>query len=217
MKLEEAAKRVQVFEGASLTERLSELELSFKGLNRKESERLCLAHELDSSLLASAFEIKKLAGQINVLIHAAGILAALPSILEKAEVIESLSLGAGNTGKKFDLETDKRVAEFKFINWRGGAEAIRQNSLFKDFYDLAEFETDKEKYLYVLGLEMPLKFFNGGRNLKSVMSLNKSLSSEFFDKYKDRFTVVHDYFNFRKNSVKITDLIPVVPELAVLD
>lgn len=216
MKLQEAAKRVQVFEGASLTERLSELELSFKGLNRKESKRLCSAHELDSSLLTSAFEIKKLAGQINTLIHAAGILAALPSILEKSEVIESLSLGAGNTGKKFDLETDKRVAEFKFISWRGGAESIRQNSLFKDFYELAEHETDKEKYLYVLGLEVPLKFFNGGRSLKSVMSLNKSLSSDFFDKYGDRFTVVCDYFSFRKDIAKITDLIPVVPELSVL-
>jgi hypothetical protein len=66
--------------------------------------------------------------------------------LEPAERVEYLSLGAGNTGKAFDLETDLRVCEFKFINWQGGAEAIRQNALFKDLYLLAEASTAKRKY-----------------------------------------------------------------------
>jgi hypothetical protein len=36
-------------------------------------------------------------------IHAVGILTALPHILEHDERIETLSLGAGNTGRQFDL------------------------------------------------------------------------------------------------------------------
>jgi hypothetical protein len=40
-------------------------------------------------------------------------------------------------GRSFDLETDRQVAEFKFIAWRGGAEAIRQNGLFIDIFRLA--------------------------------------------------------------------------------
>jgi hypothetical protein len=32
-------------------------------------------------------------------------------------------IGAGYTGREFDLETNYRVAEFKFIHWRGGPEA----------------------------------------------------------------------------------------------
>jgi hypothetical protein len=77
---------------------------------------------------------------VNVAIHALGILLALPEILEVlevGEVVEELSLGAGNTGRAFDLVTNVRVAEFKFIKWRGGAEAIRQNGLFVDVFHLA--------------------------------------------------------------------------------
>ena len=80
----------------------------------------------------------------------------LPHILEPDERIEYVSLGAGNTGKAFDLETDRRNAEFKFINWRGGSEAIRENTLFKDFYLMAEHETHKLKFLYVLDTKHPL-------------------------------------------------------------
>ena len=66
-------------------------------------------------------------------------------------MIEYVSLGAGNTGRAFDLETNQRIAEFKFIHWQGGPESIRQNSLFKDFYEMAEYDTRKQKFLYVLG------------------------------------------------------------------
>ena len=53
--------------------------------------------------------MKRLAGQINVTIHALGILMCLPHILEPDERVESVSLGAGNTGRDFDLETNVRV------------------------------------------------------------------------------------------------------------
>ena len=81
-----------------------------------------------------------------------------------------MSLGAGNSGRSWDLETDRQIAEFKFISWRGGPEAIRQNSLFKDFLYLAEHETDKSKHLYVLGTEVPIKFLSGRRAFTSVLS-----------------------------------------------
>ena len=85
-------------------------------------------------------------GQINVVIHALGILLCLPHILRPGEVIDYVSLGAGNTGRAFDLETSLRIAEFKFIHWQGGPESIRQNSLFKDFYEMAEHETQNRPH-----------------------------------------------------------------------
>ena len=87
--------------------------------------------------------IKQLTGQINVMIHALGILLCLPHILGADEIIDYVSLGAGNTGRGFDLETNRRIAEFKFIHWQGGPQSIRRNALFKDFYEMAEYETDK--------------------------------------------------------------------------
>ena len=185
----------------------------FQGLDANRAKELCGANKLDSNLLSASFELKKLAGQINVVIHAAGILASLPSILKEGEKIEYLSLGAGNTGKLFDLETTHRIAEFKFINWKGGPESIRQNSLFKDFFGLAEEETEKGKYLYVLGIEKPFKFFTGKRKLSSVMSKNIALQSRFSSIYGTRFSVVNEYYKFRENDVKLVDITPVLPEL----
>lgn len=213
MEIGEAAKRVKNFENGSLTDRLSDLEYEFQGLTRKGALALCETQSLDSDLLTASYHVKSLAGQIHVIIHAAGILTSLPEILEQGEKIEYLSLGAGNTGRQFDLETDKRVAEFKFINWKGGSESIRQNSLFKDFYGLAEAETNKNRCLYVLGLTQPLKFFRGRRALTSVMSKNAALAASFKSRYEDRFSVVNEYFETKKDIVEIIDLAPVVPAL----
>ena len=206
MRIEEAVQKVKRFEGDRLTDKLSSLEREFSGLYKRGIEESCQKHSIDSKLLVSAFEIKKLTSQINISIHAIGMLAALPHLINDDEYIEYLSLGAGNTGHKFDLETDKRIAEFKFISWQGGAEAIRQNSLFKDFYELAEHETHKERYLYVLGIAIPLKFFNGHRAIQSVLSKSTKLSREFIERHGNRFVRVNEYYQYRKNLVKIVDL-----------
>ncbi len=76
------------------------------------------------------------------------LLISLPSILNDGERVEAMSLAAGNTGKGFDLETSERIAEFTFIEWKGGPDVIRKNKVFKDFYFLAEADTGKEKELY---------------------------------------------------------------------
>jgi hypothetical protein len=52
-----------------------------------------------AEVLAAAGLVKQMAGQINVVIHALGILLCLPHILRPSEVIDYISLGAGNTGR----------------------------------------------------------------------------------------------------------------------
>jgi hypothetical protein len=214
--LEDVVKRVQEFEAASLTDRLSDLEMRFRGLKKKPCGKLCISSKLDFKLLYAASELKKIASQINVVIHAVGILTSLPAILQDGEQIEYLSLGAGNTGRKFDLETNLRIAEFKFISWKGGSESIRQNSTFKDFFGLAEEKSSKKKYLYVLGTEKPLKFLTGQRALDSVMSRNAKLAKEFAKRYNSRFSCVREYYRYRKSSVQIVDLTAIIPELRAL-
>jgi hypothetical protein len=106
------------------------------------------------------------------------------------------------------------VAEFKFIRWRGGAESIRQNSIFKDLFLLVESQIPKQKFLYLLGTYHALKFLNGGRALKSVLSLNDKVRESFFGRYGDRFRTVRDYYNAHKGAVRIEDVSPWLPELA---
>src|SRR5271168_1214145 len=160
---------LQTFRGADLTQTIYQIETSLRGASADGYAAVLTTSGAKAEVLGAAGLIKQLAGQINVVIHALGILLCLPHILRPGEVIEYVSLGAGNTGRSFDLETSQRIAEFKFIRWQGGPESIRQNSLFKDFYEMAEHETPKEKYLYVLGTEHGEKFFNGGRALSSVL------------------------------------------------
>lgn len=213
----EAAERIEQFTGESLTKRISGIETNLQGSDKRACETLYSSSDITLALFDSAFTLKKAAGQVNVLIHAVGILLLLPHILEDGELIKALSLGAGNTGRPFDLETDRRVAEFKFINWQGGAESIRQNSLFKDYYLMAEYPTTKSKYLYVLGTKYPLKFLTSSRSLESIMSKNNKLWDEFRKKYETRFTKVSEYFEFRKHSIKLVDASSIIPQLMGTD
>jgi hypothetical protein len=152
----EAVAALQAFCGPDLTETIKGIELSLRNVTADSCEAALSACGRRTEVLSAAGLIKRLAGQIHVVVHALGILLCLPRILEPGEVVEYVSLGAGNTGRPFDLETNQRIAEFKFIHWQGGAEVIRQNALFKDFYGMAEHATTKNKILYVLGTEHPL-------------------------------------------------------------
>ncbi len=212
--LAEAARNVQNFAATSLRRKIAQLEAEFISNENFSVETLCTNSNIDLTLLASALMMKRAAGQINEVVHAVGILLLLTHILEDGEIIESLSLGAGNTGRNFDLETNLRVAEFKFIDWRGGAEAIRQNTFFKDFYLLAESDTTKQRYLYVIGDRYPLKFLHGKRALKSVMSKDSGLAARFLALYGEQFAKVHEYYTYRKDRVQIIDVTAFIPDFA---
>jgi hypothetical protein len=204
---------LQTFRGADLTGTIYQIERSLKGVSAHNYSTVLTTSGARAEVLGAAGLIKQLAGQINVVIHALGILLCLPKILRPNEVIDYVSLGAGNTGRAFDLETNQRIAEFKFIHWQGGPESIRQNALFKDFYEMAESGIAKEKYLYVLGTAHAEKFFNGGRALSSVLSRNEKLRKDFSERFGDKYRTVRDYYLQRKESVVIQDASSFVPEL----
>jgi hypothetical protein len=198
-----AAKALNAFTGGHLTSRISALEALFAGESAREAQSLLAEAGISHELLAAANLLKIVAGQIHVVIHTVGILLCIPHLLERDERVEYLSLGAGNTGRSFDLETNLRVAEFKFINWQGGSETIRQNALFKDLYLLAEDPTPKRKFMYVLDTAHPLKFLRSGRTLTSVMSRNRKLWSGSLDRYGERFATVGEYYAERGTQVSL--------------
>jgi hypothetical protein len=206
----QAINDLQGFTRNSLTKRIKALESSLENADANTCSTILAREFVSNELLTSAFQLKRTARQIDTMVHALGILLALPHLLQPNEQIEYLSLGAGNTGRAFDLETTQRVAEFKFINWQGGSETIRQNSLFKDFFLLAEYPTPKRKFLYVLGKKYPLKFFRGSRSLASVMSRNRKLWEELQSKYADQFTTVEEYYSDKHDEVIIEDISAVI-------
>lgn len=214
MNIEDAFKTIQSFSSnEKLTRRIGEIELDLKNKKCDTVIEYLKKESIVGDGLEAALKIKEMAGQINVIIHALGVLVSLERICDPKEEIKSLSLGAGNTGKAFDLETDKRIAEFKFINWQGGPEAIRQNSVFKDFFYLAEYdESDpRGRYLYVLDSQYPLRFLRGNRSIQSAVSRNRKLSDDFYNKYGERYSVVSEYYREKQNLVQIVDLQKIVP------
>lgn len=206
MSLIEDLEAIENFKGRSLAASISELEDKICGLTCLEVAELCIARRIDHSLLDSIRGVKKAAAQIDVVFHSIGIVKSLEGLLGENETVESLSLGAGNTGRKFDLETNLRVAEFKFIDWQGGSETIRQNSIFKDFFELAESDVKKLKYLYVIGVERPLKFLNGKRALNSVLSKQPDIARILAEKYGADVTRVYQYFQLKRDEVQIVDI-----------
>lgn len=204
--LESAYRALEQFKGGSLKRRISVLERTFRGTTKTSARPALEAEGIALPLLDSALTIKRASAQIDEVVHALGILLCLPDVLNEGECVENLSLAAGNTGRTFDLQTNSRIAEFKFIDWKGGPESIRQNQLFKDFYWLAEAETEKQRFLYVLGLEYPLKFLQGGRALRSVMSKDATLREDFQARYRETFSTVGQYYSHRRERVALVDL-----------
>ena len=210
--INDALQRLSEFASArELSARIADLEHDLSRRTLEDAQLVLATQGIDSDLMQAALDVKKMSGQINVVVHAVGILVSLPYILNPAERIESLSLGAGNTGRLHDLETNQRIAEFKFIKWKGGAESIRQNGVFVDLFNLASTSTDRKKCLYVVGKEHPMRFLNGGRSLSSVLSKNASVAERFDEAHGDTFTVVRDYWFSIRDEVELVDLRELVP------
>ena len=166
---------------------------------------------ISTDTLKSALNLKTKLGQLHVLIHSLGILLSLPYILENNENIQSISLGAGNTGRNFDLTTDHRVAEFKFIQWRGGSESIRQNNIFKAFLHHLWDTSGKKRQLFLTGTDEALSFFRGGRALPSILSKDQATKSRFESKYGQQFSVVGEFYKKYESQIDIIDLNQTVP------
>lgn len=210
MSIDRASASIALFKGGSLKKVITDIEREIVGYDANKVGHIATARSIDNNFIDYALEIKRLSSQIDVVVHAAGIIKSLPNILKPGEVVESVSLGAGNTGRKFDLETNMRIAEYKFINWQGGSESVRQNGIFKDFFELAEYVTKKEKYLYVLDTEIPLKFFNGRRSINSVLSSHPALRNQLMNIYGDSLKIVRDYYMIKKEDVMVVDVSPYI-------
>jgi hypothetical protein len=170
VRLEEAAARLDKFSAnSSLTARVGSLERDLQGLDAQGIVPLLPGLHIDRSLLEATLQLKDVAGQINVVLHAIGILWSLPYVLEHGEVVEKLSLGVGNAPERhWDLETDRQIGEFTFIRWRGGPEPVRKQKVFANLVALALADTPKRRVLYVVGKERPLAFLRGRSDLSAT-------------------------------------------------
>src|SRR5438477_11993257 len=84
---------LQAFGRPDLTQTLARIEASLQGVSQDRYASILAGCGAKAEVLSAAVLLKQLAGQINVVIHALGILLCLPHILKPAEAIEYVSLG----------------------------------------------------------------------------------------------------------------------------
>jgi hypothetical protein len=211
--LDEACRNLQQFIQGSLKTSISTLEVDLQRSDKTKCQTLYVSQQIDTSLLSSALVLKKAAKQIHEIVHALGILLALPHILLDGEEVEKLSLAAGNKGRDFDLETNYRVAEFKFAQWNGH-DSMRKKQLFKDFYALCEYPGNKKRNLYLVGRKHQIDFLDSTSTLDSVMSRHSKLLAKFHKQHDSTFYTVGEYFRIHQANVEIIDLLEIVPEFS---
>lgn len=198
---------------APLTESIASLEGALEGSTATDVDRLLVDAGVSPDLLRDAMTVRARIGRISDVIHAAAIALSLPALLEPHEVIARPSLGAGNdSSRPFDLETDRRVAEFKLAEWKG-SDAMRKRQTFKDFVHLAAEPSERVAELYVLG-EKPLQFLRGSRS-PAQWGLDRSPSTQRL--FEERFGPLHmpiaDFVGGPGAHVRVIDLEERLPQL----
>lgn len=204
-----AIERLEAFAADGLTQTLGEIQWTITGRGAGGVEKELDARGISLETFSAALTVKRLSAEINVVVHAIGMLVVLPKILQESETIDYASLGAGGGGGPFDLETNLRIAEFKFIEWKGN-DSVRQDTLFHDIYKLAEFETEKRRQVYLLGLNIPSRFLTGGRAIRSVFSKHAPLLQQFELKHGNRIGTVREYWRLVDGRIDLIDMRPLL-------
>lgn len=203
-------------DGLPLTTRVAALEHALLGADMDSVAAIADDNDVAGDTLSAALAVRDAFGRVSDVIHALVITLALPRILDPGETVTVRpSLAAGNDpGRKFDLETDRRVAEFKVSGWTG-TDAMRKRGTFVDLVHVALDESPREKYVYVLG-DAPRRFLETttssaawGFNRKSA--LQREAFEQRWGPAED--ITIADFRRTHAQSVQIVDLYDVIPEL----
>ena len=189
---------------APLTAAIADLEYALDGATADTVSVILKARGISADLLTGAEVIRSRLGRINDLIHASAIAVVLPHLLEPGEVLARPSLAAGNDPTRpFDVQTDRRVAEFKLARW-DGHDAMRKRHLVKDLVHLAAAGTRAE--LYVVGAR-PLRFLKQTK-ASIAWALNRFPSTHqlYGERFGDSGAAVSAFAATHAAHVRVIDL-----------
>jgi hypothetical protein len=208
------------FRGDDLTPRLASVESALLGASGETGAGIADASGFNEELLSAALSVRSRVGRLNDVIHACTISLALPHILEPGEQISVRpSLGAGNdSSRPFDLETDRRIAEFKAAQWKGG-DTGRKRTVVSDLVHLALDTSGRRAQLYVVGVR-PAKFLRSSKSTVSWM-LGRLSSPHTRERFASTFDpegtmTVAEFTAGPASHVELVDLGELLAELAEL-
>jgi hypothetical protein len=201
-----------------LTQRVSEAEHLLLGADLSKLDERVGSIGLTIEVAAAAVQARNTIGRLNDVVHACVIAQSLRHLLQPGEVISNRpSLAAGNDpSRPFDVETHRRVAEFKVSIWKG-ADAMRKRGVFADLVHLALDGSGRQRQLFVVGPQ-PIHFLRTTRS-SADWGLNRSSAS-----LRDRFTQqfgpltipISEFTSSFGAEVELVDLRERVPELTAV-
>lgn len=200
MNLNEAINIVKIFKNESLKETLNGLEDLEKTISIANFETIFLAAKI----------IKQASSQIDEIVHASGIMIAKEVWLNEDEKVEYLSLGAGNLKERFDMETNLRIAEFKFGKWNEkSANGIRRRGYFSNYVSLLAANNPRSKYFVVEDKKAFIKFMSGKATWRNVLSKNpsgfKKLENFIIENKKEYLITVDEIYKEFEGRVTIIE------------
>lgn len=199
------------------THGVGQLERDLVDADNSTAPEVTAAAGLSDALLEAALIVRREVGRVSDVIHATVIALALPKILEPGEIITNRpSLGSGNDKTRpFDLETDRRVAEFKVALWSGG-DMMRKRTLTADLVHLALDQSGRRPELWVAGTG-PLEFLRTSTspvgNLLSRSSHH--LRARYGDHYGTADIPLHEFVNEHAAHVHCHDIADILPTVAI--
>ncbi|WP_152611124.1 PE-PGRS family protein [Amycolatopsis sp. MJM2582] len=199
-----------------LTTGISTLEHNLLNADRTTAGDITAAAGLTEELLHAALTVRRDVGRVSDVIHATVITLALPHILEDGEVVSNRpSLGPGNDqSRPFDLETNKRVAEFKVAVWSGG-DMMRKRGITQDLVHLALHEDQRRPELWVAGTD-PIRFLQ--TSTSPVGSLFSRASRRQRARYEARYgnsdIPLRDFVTEHAARVQLRNIADALPALA---
>ena len=176
---------------ANLTTQLAQAESELVQTTADDAGAVAAQHGFTQELLDATLLVRSKVGRLNDVVHATTIALALPHILEPDErVVNRPSLGAGNDPTRpYDLETDRRIAEFKVAQWKG-ADTMRKRGVVADLVHLSLDDSGRRAQLYIVG-ELPNRFLVSSTSTVAWMLGRSSvrLRQRFADKYGEDSTM----------------------------
>jgi hypothetical protein len=195
-----------VFLEAPLTATIGQLEHDLADRAGDDVKGIVEGHGISGELLSAALVARERLGRINDVIHAAAIAVVLPHLLDSDELLRRPSLAAGNDPTRpFDVETDRRIAEFKLARWRG-ADAMRKRQSFKDLVELAAEPSNRQRHLFVLG-QQPIHFLRTSKSTAAwALDRFPAVRERFVDRFGPLETPINVFTTTQASHVELVDL-----------
>jgi hypothetical protein len=201
----------------SLTSSIADLEHQLDGRRASEIPTILDGFGIAPGVLEAALVARDRLGRINDIIHAIAIVVVLSTILEPEETMMRPSLAAGNDpGRPFDVQTDRRIAEFKLSRW-DGHDTARKRALVKDLVHLAAEGSSRRAQLYVLDAS-PARFLRESRStIAWAVDRLPATRALYLDRFGDLETTISDFYMERARHVEIVDIRAQLGQLLAAD